>query len=172
MQAKSAGLAHKPCGPSLFVSHASKDQRVAWEFVREMRRGGVESWFAPRDLTAGKRYGDEIVAAIDCCDAFLLIFSEYCNQSPWVPREIALADDAGKTIIVVRIDNAPAKGVLKLYLANLQQIDARGKRDKAIREVLRGLNRDRACASPCDSRSKCASSTPPLESSSGCRCTA
>jgi len=140
MSYKSRGVARKARASSLFVSHSSRDHRLAWEIVRKLENIGIRCWFAPRDLRGGTDYRTEIVEAIDSCDALLVIFSERCNESPWVYREVAVADDAGKTIIALRIEDAQPKRGLRLCLANLQQVDAFRARDDAIREVLRALH--------------------------------
>jgi TIR domain-containing protein len=140
MNRKSRGMAHKARAPSLFVSHSSDDRRLTWEIVKDFEKLGVRCWYAPRDLRGGVDYRSEIVEAIDSCDALLVIFSERCNESVWVPREVGVADDAGKTIISLRIEDAQPKRGLRLSLANLQQVDAFRARDVAIREVLLALH--------------------------------
>jgi hypothetical protein len=132
-------MAHKLCHPSLFVCHSTEDHQLALEIVGEIERHGLSCWIAPRDVVPGEPYRDEIADAIERCSAMLVVFSEHCNSSMWVPREIAVADDAGKTIITFRIKNAQPKRGLKLSLANLQRVDAFSDREQAIREVIRAL---------------------------------
>jgi len=139
MQPRFARMAHKLCEPSLFISHATEDYQPALEIVDKIERRGLSCWIAPRDVLAGKPYRDEIADAIERCRAMLVVFSEHCNSSMWVPREVAVADDAGKTIITLRVEDAQPKRGLKLCLANLQRVDAFSAPEQAIEEVMRAV---------------------------------
>jgi hypothetical protein len=78
----------------LFVSHVSEDRSAATEIVAELERRGVPCWMAPRNVRPGKPFDDEIAEAIDASRAILLIFSERCNDSEYIRREITVAGEA------------------------------------------------------------------------------
>lgn len=69
----------------LFVSHVSEDRAAAMEIVEELERRGLRCWIAPRDVTPGRPFDDEIAAAIDSSRAMLLIFSERCKRKRIYP---------------------------------------------------------------------------------------
>ena len=75
----------------LFVSHVSNDQSAAMDIVGELERRGVPCWIAPRNIRPGKPFDDEIAEAIDGSRAMLLIFSEQCNESEYIRREVTVA---------------------------------------------------------------------------------
>jgi hypothetical protein len=123
----------------LFVSHVTEDRAAALQIVGELERRGVRCWIAPRNVRAGNPFDDEIAEAIDNCRAMLLIFSERCNDSPYIRREVTVAGEANKIVIPFRIENAQPKKGLRVRLADLHWIDAFVAREQAIDEVLKTL---------------------------------
>ncbi len=122
---------------SLFVSHVSEDRAAALELVSELERRGVRCWIAPRDVAAGSPFDDEIEAAIQASRAMLLIFSERCNESEYIRREVTVAGESHKVIIPFRIEDAQPKRGLRVRLADLHWIDAFVERERAIDDVVR-----------------------------------
>jgi hypothetical protein len=122
---------------SLFVSHVSEDAVAAMQIVDELERRGVRCWIAPRDVGPGKPFDDEIADAIDASPAMLLIFSERCNDSEYIRREVTVAGESHKVIIPFRIEDAQPKRGLRVRLSDLHWIDAFASRERAIDEVMR-----------------------------------
>jgi hypothetical protein len=58
---------------AVFVSYASQDADIATTVVEALERGGVACWIAPRDVTPGAFYADEIVHAIDAAKAIVTV---------------------------------------------------------------------------------------------------
>jgi class 3 adenylate cyclase/predicted ATPase len=123
--------------PFLFVSHVSEDRAAATEIVGELERRGVRCWIAPRDVHPGKPFDDEIADAIDASRAMLLIFSERCNESEYIRREVTVAGESQKVIIPFRVENAQPKRGLRVRLSDLHWIDAFDSREPAIEELVR-----------------------------------
>ena len=126
--------------PFLFVSHVSEDHGHAMELVGELERRGVPCWIAPRNVRAGRPYDDEIAQAIDDCAGMLLVFSEHCNSSDYIRREVTVAGEARKLIIPFRIEDAQPKRGLRVRLADLHWIDGFMEREQAIESVMRGFH--------------------------------
>lgn len=126
--------------PFLFVSHVTEDLAAATELVNELERRGVNCWITPRDVRAGKPYDDEIAEAIDDCMAMLLIFSEHCNESEYIRREVTVAGEARKLIIPFRIEDARPKRGLRVRLADLHWIDGFIAREQAIDALVRSVS--------------------------------
>lgn len=108
----------------IFISHISEDRSAAMSIVSELEEAGFRCWIAPRDMQPGRPFDDEIEAAIDGCAAMILIFSEMCNNSEYIRRELTVAGDARKHIIPIRIENTKPKRGLRMRLADLHWIDA------------------------------------------------
>jgi len=128
----------------LFVSHVSEDRPAALEVVEELERRGVPCWIAPRDVRPGKPFDDEIAEAIEACRAMLLIFSEHCNEHEYIRREITVAGESQKIIIPFRIENAQPRRGLRVRLSDLHWIDGFASRERAIDQVVRTIDPNRA----------------------------
>ena len=121
----------------LFVSHVSEDRVAALEIVGELERRGVPCWIAPRNVQPGHPFDDEIVAALDRCRAMLLIFSEHCNESEYIRREVTVAGENRKIIIPFRIEDVQPRRGLRVRLSDLHWIDGFAAHERAIDELAR-----------------------------------
>jgi hypothetical protein len=126
--------------PFLFVSHVSEDRSTAVKIVEELERRGVRCWIAPRDVHAGRPFDNEISDAIDASRAMLLIFSERCNVSEYIRREVTVAGESQKLIIPFRIEDAQPKSGLRVRLSDLHWIDWFASQERAIEQVITTFN--------------------------------
>ena len=106
-----------------FVSYASQDAAVANAVVANLEQHGIKCWIAPRDVTPGSQYADEIVAAINGSKIFVLVLSEHAVASPHVGREIERAASKRRRIIGLRTDAAPLTRSFEYFLSESQWID-------------------------------------------------
>ena len=109
------------------------------EIVQELEQRGVPCWISPRDIPAGSSFDDEIARAIEDSRALLLIFSEHCNASEYIRREVTVAGESHKVVIPFRIENAEPKHGLRVRLSDLNWLDAFVSRERAIDELIRTL---------------------------------
>jgi hypothetical protein len=123
--------------PFLFVCHVSEDRAAAMQIVEELERRGVRCWIAPRDVRPGRPFDDEIANAIDNSEALLLIFTDRCNDSEYIRREVTVAGESHKVIVPLRIENAEPKHGLRVRLSDLHWLDAFASREYAIEELVR-----------------------------------
>ena len=94
-----------------FISYAKADAKKAQEIAASLEERGLHCWIAPRDVKAGRAYGDEIIRGIESAKAFVLVLSKASNGSDFVAREIERAVSKQKPIFVVRLANIePAPG--------------------------------------------------------------
>ena len=122
---KSSEAEARPSGTSapVFISYASQDAAVANAVVENLERRGIKCWIAPRDVTPGSQYADEIVGAINDTKVFVLVLSEHAVTSPHVGREIERAASKRRRIIVLRTDAAPLTRSFEYFLSESQWID-------------------------------------------------
>jgi TolB-like protein len=106
-----------------FVSYASQDTAVANSIVENLEQHGSKCWIAPRDVTPGSQYADEIVGAINDAKVVVLVLSEHAVASPHVGREIERAASKRRRIIVLRTDAAPLTRSFEYFLSDSQWID-------------------------------------------------
>jgi TolB-like protein/Tfp pilus assembly protein PilF len=111
--------AHTP----VFVSYASQDAAVAHAIVENLEQHGIHCWIAPRDVTPGSQYADEIVGAINDTEVLVLVLSEHAVASAHVGREIERAASKRRRIIVLRTDAAPLTRSFEYFLSESQWID-------------------------------------------------
>ena len=112
--------------PGVFLSYASQDGAVAEVVCAALEQAGVTCWIAPRDVTPGKFYADEIVHAIDAAKALVLVLSQNAAASPHVLREIERATSKRHPVVSLRIDRASLPAGLEYFLNTSQWLDASG----------------------------------------------
>jgi hypothetical protein len=76
---------------SCFVSHSSQDAPIAQRINDDLRKNGIESWYAPEDLKIGDRFRLQIDESIKLHDKVLLILSRSSVRSTWVESEVETA---------------------------------------------------------------------------------
>ena len=126
---------------SLFVSHVTEDRVAAMEIVELLERRGIKCWITPRDVRPG-RFDDQISDAIDHCRALLLIFSDRCNESDYIYREVTVAGEAKKPILPLRIEESIPRRGLRMRLMDIHWIDAFAARQEAIDTIVRTIGAD------------------------------
>ena len=124
----------------VFISYASQDVAVADAIVATLEGHGVACWIAPRDVQAGALYADAIVRAISGAKALVLVLSENSVASPHVGKEIERASSKQRSIIALRIDEAPLSPALEYFLGESQWVDARaGSMDAAVAKLVAAI---------------------------------
>ena len=121
----------------LFVSHVTEDRPAALDIVEELEGRGIPCWIAPRNIHPGRLFDDEIVAAIASSRAILLIFSDLCNESEYIRRQLAVAGESRKPVIPLRIEDAQPRRGLRARLSDLDWLDAFAGCEPAIDELVR-----------------------------------
>src|ERR1700687_476803 len=121
--------------PFLFISHVSEDRMAAMDIVSELERRGIPCWIAPRNIAPGHPFDDEIASALERCRAMLLVFSDQCNESEYIRREVTVAGENQKIVIPLRIEDAQPRRGLRIRLSDLHWLDAFRARDQAFEEL-------------------------------------
>jgi hypothetical protein len=99
---------------------------IAEEICARLEGDGISVWIAPRDVRPGRKYGEEILNAIEGTRATILVLSESANASLHVMHEIERAVSKGKSVFPVRVANVPPARALELFVASSQWIDLWG----------------------------------------------
>jgi TolB-like protein len=110
-------------GHDVFVSYASQDVAIADAIVATLEKDGVRCWIAPRDVTPGSQYADEIVDAINDAKLVVLVLSEHAVASLHVGKEIERASSKRRRIVGLRTDAAPLTRSFEYFLSKSQWID-------------------------------------------------
>lgn len=102
----------------VFISHkTTEDGSIANRLVASLESHGLKCWIAPRDIPAGRNYASAIVDGIKQSSVFLLLFSQYANQSDDIVREVQQASSLKRPLLTVRLDNTDFSPALSYFLA-------------------------------------------------------
>ena len=108
----------------VLISYSTKDKNVADAIVVDLEQHGIRCWYAPRDILPGEHWVSAIKNGIEEAQAVVLVFTEDSNSSPQVMNEIAMAFNAGKTIIPFRLSDGDMNPELEYYLSRVHWLDA------------------------------------------------
>ena len=110
--------------PDVFISYSSKDQVAAHATLSVLEAQGISCWMAPRDIPAGKEWGEGLIDGIEACSLFILLFTENANQSPQVRREVERAVHKGLVVIPVRLEDVMPRKALEYFISSAHWMDA------------------------------------------------
>ena len=108
----------------VFISHASRNFNIANDIRRHLEALGVACWIAPRDISPGSSYGQEITSAIKDCAAVVLVLTDEANASRAVANELEMAFRHQRVIIPVRLKMVEPASSLAFFVNNAQWVDA------------------------------------------------
>jgi uncharacterized protein YjbI with pentapeptide repeats len=98
----------------VFISYSSKDEAIVQRIQSDLEDHGIETWFAPRDLSIGAKTRTTLDGAILGAQKLIIVLSKTSIASDWVEQEVELALERDRTskrpsLIPIRIDNAITK---------------------------------------------------------------
>jgi ribosomal protein S18 len=125
----------------IFVSHASKDMKIATALCRGLEQRGVGCWISSRDIAPGANYQDAIDRAIRAARAMVLVFTGNANDSPEILKELSLASAYRVVVIPVRAEDVLPTGAFKYELSTRQWIDLFDHWDQALEKVAEQVGR-------------------------------
>lgn len=104
-----------------------------------LRRHGVPDWYSRANIVGARQWHDEIGAALNHCDWFVVLLSRRPVESVWVKRELVFALQQPRyenRITPVMIENCDDSR-LSWTLSAFQRIDFRMDVNGGCREMLR-----------------------------------
>lgn len=123
---------------NIFISHSSADSEIALEAVRILEERGDKCFYAPRDITPGREYAEEIINGIDKSDVMLLIMTKSANESVHVLREVERAVSRNIPVVVYKHEDVELTKSMEYFLMTHQWLDS----SKDLAEVLKGVSPD------------------------------
>ncbi|HQX53565.1 MAG TPA: toll/interleukin-1 receptor domain-containing protein, partial [Planctomycetaceae bacterium] len=87
-----------------FVSFAGEDGEFVQRMVQQVEQHRHRLWHFTRDSRPAEVYLDEIVSATDGCDIFILVASIASLDSFQIDKEVQLAHEKNKVILMIQID--------------------------------------------------------------------
>ena len=123
----------------VFLSHSHEDREMATRVAEVLRAHGVPVWYSETDIIGARQWHNEIGAALDRCDWFIVILSPDAVSSKWVQRELVFALDNDRyndRIIAIRFRDCDFRR-LSWTLSGFQMVDLSGEFAAGCRELLR-----------------------------------
>ncbi|MDP3738410.1 MAG: toll/interleukin-1 receptor domain-containing protein [Hyphomonadaceae bacterium] len=101
----------------IFVSYRRSDRELVASVVRRLEARGVGVWY-DADIDGGADWRETIVEALTNSDMLAIFFSEDCNNSRQLKKELAVADSLGKPVVPILIENTQPRGAYLYELAD------------------------------------------------------
>ncbi|MCB1078577.1 MAG: toll/interleukin-1 receptor domain-containing protein [Verrucomicrobiae bacterium] len=108
----------------VYISHGREDAEVARTLTEGLEKKGIACWLAPRNITPGAQWSEEIKEAIGASRIVLLILSACSVGSQNVLREIEIANRNQLPILSFRLDRFEDSGSLSFFITNSPFVDA------------------------------------------------
>jgi hypothetical protein len=107
----------------IFVSYRRTDRELVAAVVRRLEARGVGVWY-DAGIDGGADWRETIVEALTNSDMLAIFFSEECNNSRQLKKELAVADNLGKPVVPILIENTQPRGAYLYELADRNWIQA------------------------------------------------
>ena len=120
----------------VFISYNSNDYDIACKVRDALEQGGIESWFAPKDIAGGAHFTFEIPEQLARSRCVVLILSEYAMHSNWVCNEVAYAIDKGLFLLPVRVDHRKLTPEFDFLLKRTQIVDGYGLKPMVLHRIV------------------------------------
>ena len=122
--------------PDVFISYSTKNLDVAEAIVKDFEANGISCWYAPRNIMPGEEWVSAITHGLEQCKTLLLIYTDESNESRQVMNEVAVAFNAGKTIVPFRLTESKMSSEFEYYLTRVHWLDGTTKSlDESILEL-------------------------------------
>jgi hypothetical protein len=108
----------------VFISHSSKDSKIADAICQHLESAGMPCWIAPRDIEPGADWTEGILRGIASCRVFVLVFSDHANESEHVRREVGKAFSLHVPVIPFRTEPVEPRDSLGYFLDSVHWLDA------------------------------------------------
>lgn len=82
--------------PDAFLSHASPDRKLIERLAPVLEVAGVKYFYSKRHIRGAQQWHDELGAALERCNWFILLLTPNAVRSVWVKRELLYALQASR----------------------------------------------------------------------------
>jgi hypothetical protein len=109
----------------VFISHSSKNRKLADAITAELESNGIPCWISTRDIQPGvPNYGLAILEGLSVCQGVVLLLTEASNCSQHVMKEVERAVSKNIPILIVRFQSVKVSKDLEYYVSSAQFLDA------------------------------------------------
>jgi len=101
----------------VFISYATGEATPVCESLCEhLEATGLKCWMAPRNIMPSVSWDEAILDGIESSALVVVLCDRKADQSGYVKREVALANECDKPVLPVRLDAFPLRGLRFLLL--------------------------------------------------------
>src|SRR5580698_3234501 len=122
-------------GGSIFISHSSRDRKMAETISGALERRGFRCWISSRDIGPGENFQEAIVRAIRQSRVMVLVFTGHANNSDEIKKEMALASQHNLAVIPVRVEDVVPNDAFAYEFATRQWIDTFDNWEQALERL-------------------------------------
>ncbi|MFN7054001.1 toll/interleukin-1 receptor domain-containing protein [Hyphomonas sp.] len=117
-----------------FLSYRRTDQALARQLVEALRARGGRVWW-DEHIEGGEDWREAIVSNLEASRTLVILFSEACNSSRQLRKELAIADLLDKPVIPVLIEPTTPKGHYLYELATRNWLQIHPNPETRIEEL-------------------------------------
>ena len=125
----------------VFISYSTKDKITADAICHVLEENKIKCWIAPRNITSGKPYAEEIIDAITSTKIVVLVFSNNSQVSQFVNNEVNIAFSNNKPILSFKIDESMPEGELEYFLKVNHWLEAYPDPEKVFKTLVTDASR-------------------------------
>ena len=125
----------------VFISYSTKDKVTADAICHVLEENNIRCWIAPRNISSGKPYAEEILSGITTAKILVLVFSSKSQKSDFVNNEVKIAFSKNKPILSFKIDESLPKKDLEYYLKVNHWLDAYPDPENTFEKLVRDASR-------------------------------
>ncbi|MEO0785550.1 MAG: toll/interleukin-1 receptor domain-containing protein [Pseudomonadota bacterium] len=125
----------------VFLSYRRSDQELARALVEAMTAQGLDVWWDQR-IEGGEDWRDAIVEGLTASSALIILFSDECNDSKQLKKELAIADTLDKEVIPILIEDTKPKGHYLYELAARNWLQIHPNPETKVADVAGRLARE------------------------------
>lgn len=122
----------------IFVSYSRLDKDIVFPFVKRIEQElNTTCWIDSEGIESGSQFEEVIVNAIEESEVVLFMLSDSSINSKWTKREVLYAEDEGKRIVPIVVDDKGLRKWFRFHFGNVDYIDINdeGQCDKLLNNL-------------------------------------
>ena len=122
----------------IFISYSRLDKNIVFPFVKRIEQElKTTCWIDSEGIESGSQFEEVIVNAIEESKVVLFMLSDNSINSKWTKREVLYAEDEGKRIVPIIVDDKGLRKWFKFHFGNVDYIDIKdeGQCDKLLNNL-------------------------------------
>ena len=136
----------------IFISYSRLDKNIVFPFVKRIEQElKTTCWIDSEGIESGSQFEEVIVNAIEESKVVLFMLSDNSINSKWTKREVLYAEDEGKRIVPIIVDDKGLRKWFKFHFGNVDYIDIKdeGQCDKLLNNLASWIGVERMSKKDC-----------------------